>query len=224
MCLTAGQQNAWQIVNMPLLPSLVNGWFAACKNDLFCVGPSGSYFDLPSDTCVAPTVPGTNTSTCRFFRDVYANSSDFIQRLWASNGLPSFVMGPNLTNSSYNFFPKGVAAFPAANPNDAVDVATTEPPFCTFRPAVNGWDQAVSDIQLYASNMLKYAGAAFNGTLFTSAFGANATLNASWYTYAAVAAPPPPPACASSGSRPLSSPLAAVLVGVGAALVAVILI
>ena len=56
-----GSQNAWQILNLPLKPSLVNGWWAACKNDLFCTAESGSYFDLPSSACVAPVAPAEET-------------------------------------------------------------------------------------------------------------------------------------------------------------------
>ena len=144
---SANEQNAWQIANMPLSSTLATNWFNACANDLFCVGSSGSYLDLPSVQCVLPVAPATNTSTCRRFADIYHNASNMIVQMW--DGSFSYG-GPN----DYTFPQPGAAPFDGAgnqNPNNAVaaNSGIANPPFCPFRPSVDGQAQAISDIQLY---------------------------------------------------------------------------
>ena len=144
-----GDQNAWQIVNMPLSSTLVNNWWNACKNDFFCTGASGSYFDLPSLTCVPPSASGAETATCKKFSTIYANATDFITRLWdnsfsvAASGAPGYTF-PSLGDAPFD----GITVI---NPNIATTAALsrTNPPFCPFRTTVDGFAQAMSDFRLY---------------------------------------------------------------------------
>ena len=150
-----GSVNQWQIQNLPLSGALADAWFNACKNDLFCTDATGSYFNLPEDKCTPPVPPAVNTSTCRFFKDIYGNATNMVSQMWDS----SFVYSTN-PNASFTFPTKGQAPFTMAkpNPNDGMAPSVPNPPFCSSRFVVNGMIQALSDIQLYASNMLKYAG------------------------------------------------------------------
>lgn len=144
--------------------------------------------------------PATETPTCRLFRNIYANSTDMIVRLWDY----SFTVGAD--DTGHTFFDQGAPPF-TVNPNDGAG-ANSEPPFCSFRPAVDGWDQTVSDIELYGLNVGRYAGAAALAAYAGAPFGANIT-NASLAAYWATAlpaapgptaAPAPPPASASPAS------------------------
>jgi folate receptor len=148
-CIDAqGDQNGWQINGLPLQATMVNNWWAACKNDLFCTGDSGSYFDLPSLTCVKPVAPANETATCRKFSNIYTSPQDMITKMWdgsfsvADAGKPGFV-----------FPAPGAAPFvgPNDNPNNAAALAlnVSDPPFCPFRTAVNGTAQALADLSLY---------------------------------------------------------------------------
>jgi hypothetical protein len=136
-------------MNMPLKPSLVNAWYNACANDLFCTGTSGSYFDLPSSVCTPPATPGGETASCRKFKNIYANSSDMITRMWDG----SFSVGTE--TAGFTFPAPGTPAYvttPTSNaPNDAAAAASGRPlpPFCSFRPAGDGFLQALSDFDLY---------------------------------------------------------------------------
>jgi hypothetical protein len=145
---SAGEQNGWQIANMPLDRTMVNAWYAACSNDLFCTGDSGSYFDLPSLTCVKPVAPATTTDTCRKFSTIYTSPEDMITRMWDG----SFSIAANST-LGYVFPEPGATPFvgPNDNPNNAAALnnSMTDPPFCPFRDAVDGQAQALSDFALY---------------------------------------------------------------------------
>jgi hypothetical protein len=142
-----GEQNAWEIAAMPLSSTQADAWFNACQNDLFCTGASGSYFDLPSVQCEKPVAPNITTDTCRRFGDIYGNASNMITAMWSG----SFAYGgPN----DYTFPQPGAAPFDGSsniNPNNLVAAASgiANPPFCPFRPSVDGQTQATSDIQLY---------------------------------------------------------------------------
>ena len=140
-----GTVNMWQISNLPLSATVVDAWWSACRNDLFCTDPSGDYFNLPKDQCVKPVGSQTNTSTCRFFKDIYANSTDFINRLWSN----SFTRSTDPT--AFTFPTVGQVAFNSSNPNpnDAASPSIPFPPFCSVRPAVDAMIQAISDMQLY---------------------------------------------------------------------------
>ena len=181
-----GSVNQWQIQNLPLSGALADAWFNACKNDLFCTDATGSYFNLPEDKCTPPVPPAVNTSTCRFFKDIYGNATNMVSQMWDS----SFVYSTN-PNASFTFPTKGQAPFTMAkpNPNDGMAPSVPNPPFCSSRFVVNGMIQALSDIQLYASNMLKYAGMKYTGSLMTSPLpGTYAT---SWRAASAVSNPNP---------------------------------
>ena len=43
--LAAGEGNLWEMFGMPLSASGCDAWWDACKDDLFCVGPSRTFFD-----------------------------------------------------------------------------------------------------------------------------------------------------------------------------------
>ncbi len=181
-----GEQNAWEISGMPLSSVMADAWFTACADDWFCTGDSGSYFDLPTLQCAM------GTSTCRKFRDIYTNSTNMVNKLWAG----SFSYGgPN----DFVFPSPGAAPFDNVqyvNPNNAVQAQLPDPPFCPFRTSVSGWEQAVSDIQLYAANMLKYTNVSFAGVLYA----ASATIN-NWWVPPPASVPTPPPACTSGAAR-----------------------
>jgi|APGre2960657444_1045066.scaffolds.fasta_scaffold03284_5 hypothetical protein len=190
---STGAQNAWQIANMPLSSTMVNAWYTACANDLFCTGSTGSYFDLPSTVCKV------GTSTCRKFSDIYGvaggtlaqNATSMITKLWDgsfSYGGPSDFVFPNPSAAPFD----GVLV---QNPNNVVYANISDPPFCSFRAAVSGWQQATSDFLLYISNMKAYAGATFAGALYS----ANATVNGTWFVAPATAAPAPAaPTCSAA--------------------------
>lgn len=142
-----GEQNAWQIVDMPLSSTMVDAWYNACANDLFCTGDSGSYFDLPSLTCIKPNSSQTETTTCRKFSNIYANSSDMITRMWDN----SFAYGGP---TDFVFPQRGAAPFDninVINPNNAIaaNSGKTNPLFCPFRTVVDPKAQALSDFALY---------------------------------------------------------------------------
>jgi hypothetical protein len=212
-----GQQNGWQISNMPLAASMVNDWWNACRNDLFCTGASGSYFELPTlsnSQCTPPpagSALGTETATCKKFSTIYANATDMINRLWDG----SFsVAAPG--SGGYVFPQPGDTPFDGisqVNPNNNATTAPN-PPFCDFRPTVSGWIQAMNDFKLYIANMKTYAGATFNGALYTSL----STLpSASWWTI-----PPATPAAPATCSS--AAPALRVAAVAGAAAVAALVI
>jgi hypothetical protein len=189
-----GEQNAWQIENMPLSSTMVDAWFAACSNDLFCTGPSGSYFDLPSLTCVPPTGGALETATCRKFSNIYHNASNMITQMWDG----SFSYAPAGT-TGFVFPAPATAPFDnvvTVNPNNAIADANsmTSPPFCGFRTAVSGWAQALDDFNLYVANMLKYTGMTYAGALYA----ATTTPGTAWFDAPPPDATPAPVVCSSA--------------------------
>jgi hypothetical protein len=191
---SAGEQNAWQIENMPLSSTMVNDWFDACKDDLFCTGDTGSYFDLPSLTCVPPTGGALETATCRKFSTIYGNATNMITQMWDG----SFSVAPAGT-TGYTFPIPGAAPFDnlaTVNPNNAAAIANNkvDPPFCSFRTAVSGWAQAMSDFNLYVANMLKYTGMTYAGSLYA----ATTTPGTDWFEAPAPDAAPAPAVCSSA--------------------------
>jgi hypothetical protein len=205
-CLDAqGDQNGWQINGLPLQQTMVNSWWNACQEDVFCTGPSGDYFELPTladGTCVpapAGSPLGTETATCKKFKNIYGNATDMINRLWGgsfsvASGASGFVFpspnDPPFDNAQ------------VINPNNAAS-QLADPPFCGFRPTVSGWIQAMNDFKLYVANLKTYTGITFTG-LYT----ASATLpSASWWTIPP--AEPEAPACTSSAAPALRAAAAA---------------
>ena len=43
--LANGEGNLWEMFGMPLRASSCDAWWEACRDDLFCVGPSRTFFD-----------------------------------------------------------------------------------------------------------------------------------------------------------------------------------
>jgi folate receptor len=201
-----GDQNGWQINGLPLQQTMVNSWWNACKEDVFCTGPSGDYFELPTladGTCVpapAGSPLGTETATCKKFKNIYGNATDMINRLWGgsfsvASGAGGFVFPePKAT-------PYDNGATP--NPNNVAS-QLADPPFCGFRPTVSGWIQAMNDFKLYVANMLTYTGTPFGGALYNSF---NTLPSASWWTIPP--AEPEAPACTSSAAPALRAAAAA---------------
>jgi len=54
-----GKHNRWQLYKMPIKRSFCDNMYAACKDDLFCGGKHGSYFDCK----IRPSSPPSSSST-----------------------------------------------------------------------------------------------------------------------------------------------------------------
>lgn len=204
-----GSQNGWEIKNLPLSSSMVTNWWNACSSDLFCTGASGSYFALPTlgaNACVPPPAGsprGTETATCKKFSNIYANSTDFINRLWDGSFSVAATGGFNFPLPMATPYDNTVQN---ANPNNAASTVA-DPPFCGFRPTVSGWIQAMNDFKLYATNMATYGGRTFTGATYT----ATSTLSsASWWTIPTPATPAAAHVCSSAPAVRVASAVGAV--------------
>lgn len=100
--------NHWQIENMPIKASFWDGWYEACKDDLFC---GRGYFDMP--TCTQ--------DQCSKFSDIYEDGEDLAIAMWDG----AFTYETDETNAYTMSFKVG-----EENPNDSVDHPAAFPNTC----------------------------------------------------------------------------------------------
>ena len=100
--------NHWQIENMPIKASFWDGWYEACKDDLFC---GRGYFDMP--TCTQ--------DQCSKFSDIYEDGEDLAIAMWGG----AFTYETDETNAYTMSFKVG-----EENPNDSVDHPAAFPNTC----------------------------------------------------------------------------------------------
>lgn len=110
------QSNGWQIESMPIKASYCNGWFDACKDDMFCEGKTRAFFDLP--TC-------NTTTSCKKFSDIYKDGKEVCEVMWSG----SFKYETNETKAYTMTFKEG-----EANPNNKVFPDKKYPPMCDDSP------------------------------------------------------------------------------------------
>ena len=76
--LVDGGGNLWEMYGMPLSAKSCDGWYEACKDDLFCVGTSRGFFDR------AHCDVDDNENYCRPFSEIYENGKELCEGLLRS--------------------------------------------------------------------------------------------------------------------------------------------
>jgi len=106
------EDNGWQIEAMPVKASYCNAWYDACKDDMFCEGPTKNFFELP--TC-------NTTTSCKKFSDIYADGKEICNVMWGG----SFNYTEDEANAYTMTFPEG-----EENPNNKIFLDRPYPATC----------------------------------------------------------------------------------------------
>lgn len=85
--LANGEGNLWEMFGMPLRASSCDAWWEACRDDLFCVGPSRTFFDR--EHCDFDDVD--NDNYCRPFSEIYLDGKELCEIMWSG----AFVYTPD---------------------------------------------------------------------------------------------------------------------------------
>lgn len=128
--LAAGEGNLWEMFGMPLSASGCDAWWDACKDDLFCVGPSRTFFDRAH--CDFNDVD--NDNFCRPFKEIYLNGKELCEIMWSG----AFVYTPDGEGESYPLLlDDEVDSMELGDLNHPYDVIMPDLPFpeqCDFIP------------------------------------------------------------------------------------------
>lgn len=114
-CDDDGEENGWEITNMPIKASYWDAWYEACKNDYFAWGTGGTYWDIPTGTAASNKVAGAanktkdSYTTCSKFSDTYKNGKEVAEIMWAG----SFTYETNEDQAYVMTFEEGTS-----NPNN----------------------------------------------------------------------------------------------------------
>jgi len=123
--LATGGGNVWEIFNMPLAASSCDAWYDACRDDLFCVGPSRNFFDEP-EKCDVET-------DCQPFKEIYRDGKDMCSVLFGT----SFVYEENEEDAYPLLFDEDVnlqemKSLGLYHPYDLIQTSVSFPEQCDF--------------------------------------------------------------------------------------------